>query len=104
MIARMLEPARAEMRRAAVWYEQRQAGLGRRFLEALWNVLDHIERQPDGFPRLETYRGRRQFRRARLRRFPYFVVYEYLSEETVIVAISHAKRRTHYWLRRKFDR
>lgn len=99
MIAqRYLPLAREELNEAASFYEARVPGLGAAF-------LDDVDRSIDilcGSPRIGTAAGR-AFRRVLLRRFPYSIIYALRSEEIVIVAIAHQRKRPGYW-RRRHDR
>jgi hypothetical protein len=36
-----------------------------------------------------------------LKRFPYYVAYELLAEEIVVLAVAHMKRRQKYWIKRR---
>ncbi len=42
----------------------------------------------------------RTIRRFLLRRFPYVIIYEIVSDEIHILAVAHTKRRPGYWKNR----
>jgi plasmid stabilization system protein ParE len=84
---------------AAGWYETRQAGLGKEFVEEIIRVWDGLAENP-----LLNAR-RHPTRNIRWRypdRFPYRVIYEVAeTEQTVIVAaVLHAARHDRHWQRR----
>ena len=60
-----------------------------------------LARHPEQFPVYEGIATRRQFRRARVNRFPYVVVFEIRTDEVLVVAVAHASRKPGYWQRRK---
>ena len=91
--------AKAELSDAAAWYEDRKAGLGTEFREAVENTIARIQRDPEIGERYGTTR----FRFCLVRRFPYVIFYGVRDESIRVVAISHAKRRPGYWRHRAAD-
>src|SRR5262245_60119874 len=83
-----------------LWYESKEPGLGSEFAAACRDAFAEIEQHPDRFAKLETNRTRRDYRRFLLKRFPYVVIYEIMTEEVVILAVAHGRRRPHYWRKR----
>ncbi|HUQ71499.1 MAG TPA: type II toxin-antitoxin system RelE/ParE family toxin [Planctomycetaceae bacterium] len=100
MSRRILPEADGEAIAAALWYDDRRAGLGDDFLAEFEQSLGQISRNPQQLPRLEDYAGPHDIRRCRLRRFPYTVIVCVRDEETSIVAVAHARRRPLFWLER----
>jgi toxin ParE1/3/4 len=98
---RVHEAAERELLSAARWYDQRQSGLGERFLDDYQAAVARIIAAPASYSRLETLRTRRDIHRCFLNRFPYYVAYELLNDQIVILAIAHTKRRPNYWIRRR---
>ena len=98
---RLLPEAEREWRMAAKWYEQERSGLGKVFWTAVDSLLREIAQSPKRFSRLETVRTRREFRRAKVRGFPYIVIFREIGDVQVVYAISHSRRRPGYWLRRR---
>ena len=97
MKLRILREAEDEARASAIWYDEQLPGLGDDFLDQLSKAMKQIENDPDRFPMLETIVSPKQIRRVRLSRFPYLVIFEILKNETVVLAIAHAKRHPNYW-------
>ena len=69
------------------WYEEKRAGLGDEFLDAIAAALRELEQNPE-VPRLYY----RNFRRVLLRRFPYKIFYQAIAQRIVIFRVLHAKR------------
>jgi toxin ParE1/3/4 len=93
--------ARAELRSAALWYEEQGEGLGTEFLTEVASALDQIGRAPESCPRWTGLDDRAPaIRRHALRRFPYVVAFERHQRRVLVLAIAHAKRRPLYWLTR----
>jgi len=98
---RVVSAAEEELIEGAVWYDDRQDGLGEQFLDEYEDAIRRILAAPSSFARVETTRSRRNLRRCLLKRFPYYVGYELLAEEIVVMAVAHTKRRPNYWIRRR---
>jgi plasmid stabilization system protein ParE len=91
--------ARRELRRAALWYDERSPGLGHEFLAEVAATLDRIGERPQSFPPWPNARnvGREPIRRAVLRRFPYVLAFEVETDQILVLAVAHGKRRPAYW-------
>ena len=101
MNLRILREAEEESLQAALWYDGQLQGLGDDFLVEYAAALEVIEDNPLRFGRLETLSSNRNIRRCLLKRFPYVVIYEVLSEEIVVLAVAHGNRRPEYWRHRR---
>ena len=100
MNVRILPEAEEELYQAALWYEDREQGVGLRFLAAYDEARRRIEERADRLPRLETLPLGRNIRRTFLRRFPFMVVCELFPNEVAILAVAHASQKPNYWSRR----
>lgn len=67
------------------------------FVEALENVFAKIKKTPD---RYRTFDG--DFRKLRVGKFTYGVVYRIRKPEIQVIAIMHLHREPRYWKTRKF--
>jgi plasmid stabilization system protein ParE len=76
--------ARLAIAEAFDWYESRSAGLGAEFGRAADAAIAAVERNPEQYQKV-----RGDFRRARLRRFPYSLIYRLTIDEIVIVRFIH---------------
>lgn len=84
--------ALSEFQSAAIFYEQRQIGLGERFVSVIEDALQSIEEAPTRWAVLEQ-----DIRRRLSRVFPYAIVYTIESEFIHIIAIMHCHQKPGYW-------
>lgn len=85
----LLSKARRELAAAFQWYEERQSGLGDRFVETVMHKLSLIEQEPTRYPkRIKNYRE------AVVPVFPYLIVYRIHSRRKVVAVVSifHSKQ------------
>ncbi len=92
--------AELEAAEAAIWYDDQRRGLGDEFIDELQQAFNRIESAPESFPPLEYYVGAHDVRRCLVKRFPYVVIFRCRTEEVLIVAVSHVRRKPLYWLER----
>jgi len=93
--------ARAEVRSAALWYDEQRPGLGAELVSAVADAIRRMEQAPLSFPRWPDVRGEGvPIRRALVDRFPHAVAFEVHPDHVLILAVAHAKRRPLYWLAR----
>lgn len=76
--------AKADLRHAHDWYEERCAGLGDEFLADLAETLLRLEVHPEHFALY--YRG---FRRALAHRFPYKIFFRIAGHSIIVFRILH---------------
>jgi plasmid stabilization system protein ParE len=88
--------AQSDIREAARWYEDREPGLGVRFLSEIRTSLQHISDNPLMFPIIED-----DVRRALLHRFPYSIYFVNDPEAIVVIALLHQHRRPGTWKSRR---
>jgi plasmid stabilization system protein ParE len=83
------EKALDELHEAYFWYEDKQKGLGERFLKTANDFLKVIQKNPHSFK--TTYRI---FREVWLRKFPFLIVYfkDEKKNKIVIVSVFHTSR------------
>lgn len=93
--------ARAELRAAAIWYDERLPRLGDDLIAEVSSMLDEIAVRPSSFP---VWPGTPAvpscIRRAVLGRFPYAIAFELHPDHALVLAVTHTKRRPLYWLAR----
>ena len=88
-----LDPeAKAEMREAALFYEDCREGLGQEFLDAVELAFARIAERPMTW---RILKGR--FRRYLAHHFPYAVIYVVEDDAIYVAAIMHMKRKPDYW-------
>ena len=83
-----------ELEAAALWYEERQPGLGGDFLEEYQATPGRILTEPE---RWRKIRG--DNRKLNFHRFPYAIVYSVEAEGDALYvkAVMHLHRRPFYW-------
>ena len=84
--------ARAEFDAAALWYEERRAGLGTQFVSEINRVIDLTSNHPELFPAKHL-----EIRCAQARRFPYSVFFRPEVTRVVVLAVFHARRDPAIW-------
>ena len=75
-----------DMTEAFDWYENKQTGLGTKFLDEVDKCCDRIAQNP------EHYQSHRDQRIAVIHRFPYKIVYEIDQKTIVVYAVYNDKR------------
>lgn len=85
-----------ELVAAALWYEDRQPGLGDAFLDEFERTLRRVVAEPE---RWRKIRG--DNRKLNLRRFPYAIVYSVRTDTIYVKAVMHLHRRPFYWKTRQ---
>lgn len=95
MRVRLHPEARAEIRAARKWYDERSPLTATAFAHAVDNAISRIVQAPDQYP--FRYCRTRQFV---LQRFPFNLFYFVIDSEIVVVAVAHQKRRPGYWAAR----
>ena len=87
-----LPAAREEFLQTVDHYDAEAPGLGAEFAAEVERAAERIAAFPEhGAPYLAGTR------RVILRRFPFAVVYQVISEGVLIVAVAHHSRRPGYW-------
>ena len=93
--------ARAELRSAALWYDERRPGLGDEFIAEVPAALDRISNAPEFYPAWPGTRARDPLdRQDTLQRFPYVIAFEEHERHLLVLAVAHSKRLPLYWLTR----
>lgn len=87
------EAAQKEWDDAAAWYEDKQTGLGERFIKSVKIKLELISRYPERYPKRKG-----NFRETPVGLFPYNVVYTFYKKESIITisSIFHTSRNPVY--------
>jgi len=84
--------ASQELEAAALWYEERQPGLGSDFLDDFERTLRRMEANPEHWHKILGNNRRLNFAR-----FPYAIVYSIGVDTLYIKAVMHVRRRPFYW-------
>ena len=93
--------AQAELRRAALWYEERRPGLGDEFISEISASLERVRNAPESYSAWPGTRAEGPvIRKATIHRFPYVIAFEEHEQHVLVLALAHTRRRPLYWLTR----
>jgi hypothetical protein len=84
-----------ELEAGALWYEDRQPGLGNDFLDEFEDTLRRIVAEPERWRKM-----RADNRKLNFHRFPYAIVYSIRPDAIYIKAVMHLHRHPFYWQHR----
>ena len=87
----ILPEAKEELRSAANFYENQSPQLGKDFLTEFKLAIQTITIAPSRWPKV-----RGKIRRYLIRTYPYGIIYSVESNEIVIIAVAHLKRKPNY--------
>lgn len=90
-----LPEAEQEMLEASLYYQSKASGLGVDFLSEVERAVKSIAESPNTWPILEG-----ELRRRLVRRFPFGILYKVESEEIVVIAVAHLRKKPGYWKER----
>jgi plasmid stabilization system protein ParE len=82
---------------AVGWYEDRRAGLGAEFYDAIARTMNRIAEMPEAGSPFRDLKARRML----VAGFPYQVVYRIDSDDIRVIAFAHLKRRPGFWRHRR---
>ena len=77
---------------ATHWYDERQAGLGQRFLDAVDRGRDSVRKAADSFTIIDG-----DIRLCPLRRFPYGIYFRSTPNELLFLGVLHLHRDSDAW-------
>jgi plasmid stabilization system protein ParE len=86
--------AEADITDAAIWYHNKQPGLGHEFLAAVESAIARAAENPFRFPCL---RRRPEVRRVLTDRFPYRVFFIRRDDAVIVFRVLHGARRDREW-------
>lgn len=89
------ESVEGEILEAAVWYEEKSAGLGTSSRSAVLSAIEKILDNPRSYQKRHG-----EIRRAEIDRFPYGVYYAILLDTVHVLGVLHDARHPHTWQRR----
>lgn len=92
MNVRLLLGAEADLTEAATFLDRRLRGLGTRFTDSVERSLLRLAENPrPGTPMGLIYR------KLRVRRFPYNLIYRIDPDVVIVAAVAHHRRKPGYW-------
>jgi len=84
--------AQADILEIKQWYDDCQPGLGKRFWGAVTHMLDLLQERPLAYP-VDSESDSPDIRKARIKRFPYFILYRVKGDEVTILSVVHGHRQ-----------
>lgn len=81
-----------EVQQATAYYQTKQAGLEKRFLESIEDAVLRIQRNPLIYKCIDEYT-----RKCRLPHFPYGLVFRIQTEHIEIIALMYLRQQPNYW-------
>ena len=87
--------ARLELAEAVAFHEDRRDGLGVEFDQAVAKLLQQAAETPGRFQRVTSL-----VRKARLKRFPYFIYFTEIQDGIQVIAVLYA-RRNPAWIQQR---
>ena len=88
----VIPEAAADLENAAKWYEERQPGVGEKFLARFKQVVEVLCCNPDIGERVK-----RSYRRVLLNPYPYALYYDVSGDEVRIWSVVHSSRDDRVW-------
>jgi plasmid stabilization system protein ParE len=95
MQIRFLTLAEQEVDAAVSWYEEKEAGLSRDFLDELDRIARLVQTYPLAATEIEP-----EVRRLLFPRFPYSLIYGIDQYTIVVIAVANQHRKPRYWAER----
>ena len=87
--------AERDAQEAYDWYEKRRFGLGEEFLGCVDICIEQICRSPQSYAKVHE-----DYRRVKVRRFPYLIFYELTNDKVTVFCIIHSAREPSKWRER----
>ncbi len=84
--------AAADILEVREWYDSQQAGAGDKFYYAFRNRVQAAMEAP----LLPRAWGRRNIRKIRIPKYPYFIYYEIIAEDLRVIGVIHGARNPKY--------
>ena len=73
-----------DIQKAFEWYEHRTAGLGFEFIEEIEEGFERVSKHPHHYSAIN-----RKYRKLRINRFPYLIVFEIEENKVVVNSVRH---------------
>ena len=86
--------AEADVAEAAQWYDERQLGLGDKFVRDVDQAIARVVENPLSFP---VILRRHEVRRVLTKRLPYRIFFSLKSDTVVVHAVLHGHRDDRHW-------
>lgn len=97
---RVNKDAATELEEAASWYEQEEAGLGDRLINAFEQAIQLLEKPNPPLVPVTHNAAKSGARQLILHRFPFSLVTIERNQTIIVVAFAHHSRKPGYWRKR----
>ena len=87
-----LPEAEQEFKEAIAWYAKQKKGLGKKFSQAVKQLLKTLQRMPKMHAVVMD-----DVRMATMKVFPYVIPYRVTADKIIIIAVFHSKRDPSDW-------
>lgn len=87
--------AQSDIRGAKRYYERKRLGLGKDFLDRVWQRIERILAHPRAAPIVEA-----GIRKAKISKFKFHLYYYIEGDAIVIFTVLHQRRRPDFWKKR----
>lgn len=105
MIPIRYHPAAWHELAAAIEYNEVELpGRGLRLEEQVARVLSQLQQFPHSAPVWPGFDKSYEVRRSKVRRHPYLLVYTVRSDQLIILAVAHTKKKPGYWADRQIEK
>jgi len=84
----ILQKAREDMQKSAIWYDEQQQGLGNKFILEVVRSFRLIEANPLHYEEKFS----KKFRFANVNIFPFVIVFKIKGKEVIVNAVFHTSR------------
>jgi len=88
--------AATQLQEAATYLEGQRSGIGLPFVDHVEAILQMASEHPEVFPCVPEAPGN-EVRRGLVRRFGYWIIYEILPEEILVLSVWHGAREPEGW-------
>ena len=87
--------AQSDIRSAKRYYESQRPGLGKKFLDRVWERIERILAHPRAARIVEA-----DFRKAKISKFQFYLYYYIDGDAIVIFTVLHERRHPDFWKKR----
>ena len=77
-----------DLHEAFEWYETQREGLGFEFIGEVENAYQNLSKNPQHYTAINE-----RYRRLKISRFPYLIVYEIVESRIIINAVRHVSKK-----------
>ena len=88
--------AAAQFEKASLYLDHERPGMGPEFAAQVEEILEIASSHPEAFPRVPSIPGD-EVRRALVRRFGYWILYEIRPEALLVLSVWHGMREPDGW-------